>query len=199
MDNIIRLIKKIKIKNLIILILLLAFNTYAWFVYTSKVTMDLNVNVSSWNVEFKGGTGEETSNMTINIDRIFPGMDRFEKSIEVHNKGETNVNLTYEIKELNIMGETYVVNSKTDYTTESIEEMIKTKYPFKIEISKDSDEILTEDKKGYFNISLEWPFESGDDELDTYWGTKAYDYYALNKDKPCIELIIELVATQSND
>lgn len=198
MEKIIRLLKKIKIKNLIILILLLAFNTYAWFVYASKVSMDLTVHVSSWNVEFLAGSGETVTNITVNVERAFPGMETFEEKVEVHNKGETTVNLNYEIKEVIIMGESYVTNDENGYTTSSLEEMLKTRYPFTITIEKNSDDSLVENAKGYFKVTVSWPFESGDDESDTYWGNKAYDYYALNPNGKCIELKIELIATQSN-
>ena len=52
MNKFIKILKKIKIRNIIILIVLLMFNTYAWFIYATKVSMNLSVHVSSLNVEF---------------------------------------------------------------------------------------------------------------------------------------------------
>ena len=52
MGKVNRILKKIKIKNLVILICLLAFNTYAWFIYTTKVSLDMTAHVSSWDVDF---------------------------------------------------------------------------------------------------------------------------------------------------
>ncbi len=54
MSKVIKVLKKIKLRNLLILIVLLAFNTYAWFVYTTKVSTGLNAHVSAWDVEFVG-------------------------------------------------------------------------------------------------------------------------------------------------
>lgn len=50
---------------------------------------------------------------------------------------------------------------------------------------------------GRFIITLEWPFESGNDEADTIWGNRAYEYYSLNPGKNSIELKLKLIATQS--
>ena len=97
MGKIVKIIKKIKIKNIIILILLLIFNTYAWFVYATKVSSGLSVHVSSWNVEFSTGDNETTTNIVIEVERVYPGMDTFEKNITVKNKGEIKAELEYNI------------------------------------------------------------------------------------------------------
>lgn len=196
MEKIIKVFKKVKIKNLIILIFLLIFNTYAWFIYATRVSTDLSVHVSSWNVEFVTGEGDITTNIEIVVDRIYPGMETFERTIEVHNKGETKAVLDYEIESLKIMDDTYVVNEETGLTTQDIENRIKTEYPFKINIEKNDNQLEQGSKDGYFKITIEWPFDSGDDEKDTIWGNKAYEYYALNPGEKSIELKLQLIATQ---
>ena len=196
MEKIIKVFKKVKIKNLIILIFLLIFNTYAWFIYATRVSTDLSVHVSSWNVEFVTGEGDITTNIEIVVDRIYPGMETFERTIEVHNKGETKAVLDYEIESLKIMDDTYEVNEETGLTTQDIENKIKTEYPFKINIEKNDNQLEQGSKDGYFKITIEWPFDSGDDEKDTIWGNKAYEYYALNPGEKSIELKLQLIATQ---
>lgn len=196
MEKIIKVFKKVKIKNLIILIFLLIFNTYAWFIYATRVSADLSVHVSSWNVEFATGEGDITTNIEIVVDRIYPGMETFERTIEVHNKGETKAVLDYEIESLKIMDDTYEVNEETGLTTQDIENRIKTEYPFKINIEKNDNQLEQGSKDGYFKITIEWPFDSGDDEKDTIWGNKAYEYYALNPGEKSIELKLQLIATQ---
>ena len=47
-------------------------------------------------------------------------------------------------------------------------------------------------------IKLEWEYESGDDELDTQYGTNAYQFITENPDTPCVHLEIELGAKQIN-
>lgn len=61
-----KIIKKIKLKNLISLICIFAFNTYAWFIYTTKVSTDLTAHVSAWNVDF---VAKERRSRISNINR----------------------------------------------------------------------------------------------------------------------------------
>lgn len=196
MEKLYKTLKKIKLRNLIILLLLLAFNTYAWFIYTSKVSVGLTASVSSWNVEFTTLEGEVTTEMEIDVERIYPGMETFEKIIEVYNRGETGANLSYEIKSLKIMDELYEVTEDSGLTSEDIENKIEQEYPFKIIIEKDESGLSTENGKGTFTIKVEWPYESGNDELDTTWGNKAYEFYSLNPGEKSIQMRIELIATQ---
>lgn len=196
MDKICKALKKIKLKNLIILLLLLVFNTYAWFIYASKVSMGITASVSSWNVEFVSDAGETVTNIDVDVERIYPGMETFEKKVEVHNKGETAATLSYEIKSLKIMDDLYETTGDSGLTSDDIENKIEQEYPFKILIEKDDAGLAVENGIGSFTIKVEWPYESGDDELDTTWGNKAYEYYSLNPGEKSIEMKLELVATQ---
>ena len=83
MNKVVKVLKKIKLRNLIILLILLIVNTFAWFIYATRVSLDLSVHVSSWNVEFVSGDEEITTNIEIVLDRIYPGMEEFERVIEV--------------------------------------------------------------------------------------------------------------------
>ena len=47
-------------------------------------------------------------------------------------------------------------------------------------------------------ITFSWPYESGDDETDTEYGTTAYDFYEDNPTTEAIELVIKLIVTQHN-
>ena len=47
-----------------------------------------------------------------------------------------------------------------------------------------------------FNVSVKWDYESGNDELDTYWGNQAYLYKESHPDEPCIQISIKLYVTQ---
>lgn len=197
MNKVIKILKKIKIRNIIILIILLMFNTYAWFIYATKVATTLSVHVSSWNVEFVSSEGESIKDLVIEVERIYPGMENFEKTIEVRNKGETKASLSYEMQSLRVMGETFQVSDTL--TSEELENQIKEKYPFKITVQKDDEGFMDGTGNGSFNIKIEWPFESGKDDIDTYWGNKAYEYYSLNPGEKSIELKLKLIATQQSD
>ena len=64
---------------------MLIFNTYAWFVYATRVSSEITVHISSWNVQFSVGEDETVTNVVIAVDRIHPGMETTEKNITVKN------------------------------------------------------------------------------------------------------------------
>lgn len=193
--SIIKLIlKKVKLSHIIILICLLIFNTFAWFMYATEVSTSMTAHVTSWNIEFAAGEGEIVTNIEIDLDRIFPGMETYEQNISVYNKGESKATLDYEFQSIEILGEKFEVGE--DFTSEDLENKIKNAYPFKINIVKDDSNLVGENGEGYFRITVEWPFESGDDALDTYWGNKAYEYYSLNPGKESLHIEMMLIAVQ---
>lgn len=194
MKKIVKIIKTIKIRNIIFLILLLIFNTYAWFIYATRVSTGISAHVSSWNVEFSTGEDETTTNIVIELDRIYPGMEIVKKEVSVKNKGEISAKLDYDIIALKVMEEEYKIGE--DMTSEELESKMKSEYPFKVNIIKDDAELLQGIGPGRFSVTIEWPFESGDDELDTLWGSKAYEYYSLNPGAKSVEIEITLIAEQ---
>lgn len=194
MKKIVKIIKTIKIRNIIFLILLLIFNTYAWFIYATRVSTGISAHVSSWNVEFSTGEDETTTNIVIELDRIYPGMENVKKEVSVKNKGEISAKLDYDIIALKVMEEEYKIGE--DMTSEELENKMKSEYPFKVNIVKDDAELLQGIGPGRFSVTIEWPFESGDDELDTLWGSKAYEYYSLNPGAKSVEIEITLIAEQ---
>ena len=194
MEKIVRILKKIQIKNILILIALLVFNSYAWFLYATRASSSLDVHISSWNVEFSLGEDETVTNILIEVERIYPGMEKFIKEITVKNKGEIKAHLDYRINYLKIMEEEFRVGE--DITSEELEEKIKTEYPFKINVSKDETALVSGTGEGKFTVTVEWAFESGDDEADTVWGNKAYEYYSKNTEGKIIEIELELIANQ---
>jgi len=194
MKKIVKIIKTIKIRNIIFLILLLIFNTYAWFIYATRVSTGISAHVSSWNVEFSTGEDETTTNIVIELDRIYPGMEKVQKEVSVKNKGEISAKLDYDIIALKVMEEEYKIGE--NMTSEELESKMKSEYPFKVNIVKDDAELLQGIGPGRFSVTIEWPFESGNDELDTLWGSKAYEYYSLNPGAKSVEIEITLIAEQ---
>ena len=86
----------------------------------------------------------------------------------------------------------------TEPTSEDLEEMLIYDYPFSFgfDLSETALEALT--GTATYTVSLEWPYESGDDEADTYWGVRAYDFIEDNPGDPCIELRIKVYVIQDN-
>lgn len=203
MNKIIKIMKKIKIRNILVLIVLLAFNAYAWFIYTTKVNMDLSAHVSSWDVEFVSKEGGITSEVTVSVERVYPGMETFERTIQVNNRGDMEATLSYTVMSAKIMDEYYEIGQTLpeeteELTSDDIESILNNNYPFTITIEKDESSLSAENGVGYFKISVAWDYESGDDALDTEWGQKAYNYYSENPGEESIEIELLLKATQSD-
>ena len=46
------------------------------------------------------------------------------------------------------------------------------------------------------SISASWDYDSGNDEEDTKWGNRAYDYHKDNPDLSSVKLLIKVSAIQ---
>lgn len=189
-----RFLKKTKLRTLLLLIILLSFNSTAWFIFATKVENGISAKIVAWNVAFVTGEDELLEYINFNIDNIYPGMETYTEKIEVTNNGESNAKLKYEIDSARILDSTYEVDDNT-ITSVSLLTSLAHDYPFKIQIGVSKDEIMP-NEKAYFYVTVSWNYESGDDEADTYWGNKAYDFYENNGDKDSIELNLVISAVQ---
>lgn len=188
-----KIVKKVKLKTLILLIVLLSFNSYAWFIYATKVSGGLTAHITSWNVKFKAGEEEITTNVVFEVDRIYPGMEKQTKKLTAFNEGEMKAILSYEIKKIRILTDEYTVSQ--EFTQEDLIEMLKN-YPFKLTFEIDKTNLNQENGSAEFDVSLTWAFESGNDALDTEWGEKAYEYNEQNPDMSSIYVEIDVKAVQ---
>lgn len=202
-------LKKIKITRLIFLIVLLAGNTFAWFIYTSKIDGTIKVHVKAWDVVFESSDTEIASNVVINVNDLYPGMDNYEHTIRAYNKSEVSASLTYKLLEARILDETYVTvdgriekneePQEGDLTTQELINKLANDYPFSIESSVSSETINADNGASDYTISVIWPYESNNDELDTQWGIAAATYKANNPTSSSISLLIKLFITQNPD
>lgn len=190
---IIRIIKTVKLKTLILLIVLLSFNSYAWFIYATKVSSGMNAHITSWNVKFKAGDEDITTNVIFDVDKIYPGMEDEIKTLTAYNDGEMVAQLSYDIKQIRILDTTYTASETL--TSEEIEALL-VDYPFKLTFAIDNSNLNAENGSATFIIMLKWDFESGDDALDTAWGERAYEYNKNYPSSPSIHAEVEVRATQ---
>ena len=109
------------------------FNSYVWFVYATKVSGRLTAYVSSWNVSFMAGEEEISTNILFDVSRIYPGMEKYTKTVTAHNNGDVPAVISYEIKSLKVLDNVYTVNDKV--TSDDILNMIENDFPFKIKIT----------------------------------------------------------------
>jgi hypothetical protein len=205
-----RLLKKsIKPKNIIFLIIILSANTFAWFVYVKEVQTGVNVKVRAWNVVLTNSESEVISTINVDVKSAYPGMDEFNDETKVYNQGESKADFKYTILSINVFGKEIITSEKViedggtptenNPTSEELEASLKEgkKYPFVIELIVSDDKLDPLNGVANFNVKMNWAYESGNDELDTKWGTDAYNYKRNNPNRPGLQIVVELKITQS--
>ena len=189
--------KRIKPKMILLLAITFSLNTFAWFIYANKVEGGIGAKVKAWNVLFEIDGEELSQNINLTIDDLYPGKT-YTKNITVTNKGDTDADFTFEIVSVNIFGATSKVEEGGSITSDSLVNSLMNDYPFKISLSV-TNPILVPNSSESFVLSVDWPFDSGNDELDTYWGDKAYTFSQNNPNTPCINIEVKIDATQKKD
>jgi hypothetical protein len=202
-----KIFKRISVSHLIFLMILLIANSYAWFIYVNTVSNSVDVHVRSWKITFDGG--EQVVNyINVNVENVYPGMTTFTRDIDAYNYGELPADVTYSILSANIMGDVYITQEGTtdqgqvfnpsDLTSAQLEQKLAEDYPFEISFNLSDSVMAPENGSTTYTVSVSWPYESGDDDLDTYWGVRAYDYMEEHPGEPCIELSIKIFISQAS-
>ncbi len=194
-DKLKKIIKQITIKRLIILILLLIVNSYAWFLFSTKVSTSLETRVIAWKIQFDADNLSDDNIIEVEVEKIYPGMEDYTQDVQVYNLGDIDATLTYEIISVTVFGDTYTVGD--NITKSELSEKMENEFPFTITIEKTEENLVAESGEGTFTITFSWEFESGNDELDTEWGEKAYEFYQENTDQTSFSMQIKLVAEQA--
>ena len=181
--------------------------TLAWFVYSGLSTVSTEVNVKAWYIELEKNGEKVSNNIVISLDDIYPGMEPIEEEIKIKNLGDSDAQVKYEIISARILGDpkdNYVINETM--LSSYVEDRIAHEYPFHINIDLSKKFILAGTDESTFKVSISWPLDSGDNELDSVWGTNAYNYKLeeqrkkdaddLYQMKAAIKLDIKLTADQ---
>lgn len=187
----------INLKTLLILVLTLIINTYAWFLYVSTVSSEVDVHIKSWDFDIQDNAG---STEMVFRQVIYPGMDEVSQEVTSRNNGEASALLSIDFKSLLVLDEEYVVGEEDEHGVEITSSYIYDKllsYPFNIDITVDGDPydpttnyILNTSDSKEVAVTLSWPYETGvtdseieaNDAIDTEWGNRAYQYYNVNTD-----------------
>ncbi len=191
-DKILFLKKRLRRRTLFFLILTLMANTFAWFIYSNKVSNNITTGVKSWKINFKQDGVDIVNNVEFKIDSIYPGMPDYTNSLSITNIGETAANISYEVEEIKILDEFYNSNM---YSSTDLINRLKDNYPFKMNFSINNQEVGT-GQTSEFTFSLVWPYESGHDEADTYWGKKSASFKEQYPDKEQIAIKVKIIAGQ---
>lgn len=170
--------------------------TLAWFVYSGLSTVKTEVNVKAWYIELEKG-GEVVSNdIVISLDEIYPGMETIEEEIKVKNLGDSDAKVSYEIISARILGaeeDNYIVSDTI--TSDYVEDRISHEYPFHINIDLSKGFVLAKTDESVFKVSISWPLDSGNDELDSLWGTNAYKFKLEEQNKKIQDESYQMLAS----
>ncbi len=206
--RIFKILKKVlKPKQIILLIVLFAGNTYAWFIYSRQVTNSVDVHVRAWNILLEAGETSITSYFDVDIPNVFPGMENFSSSLTAYNRSDVAADLTYSILEARIFNDEYIsvegraLNGEDpvegDMTSAELETFLSTSYPFTMTFEVTTTQLDPEYGEAVYTVSVEWPYESGDDAADTQYGIEAYGFKEANPSLSCIKLKIIINISQS--
>lgn len=188
-----KLKKSLRFKLLIMLGILLVFNTFAWFVYSSTINTGITATVKSWEIAFNS-ENQLIQEVEFNIEELYPGMPDYNDFVTILNYGEIAAEVSYEIEEIKILNETY---SKNEYTSAQLLNILNTN-PFQVTFNFDKTTILPETDYVEFSVDVSWPYENNNDEADTLWGHDAYDFNLAYPGVTQITIKLVLTATQVN-
>lgn len=193
--------KRLNPGHILFLSLIIVGNAFAWFIYMEKVTGNIDVKVKSWNVSFRFDNQDMSDFINFSVDKIYPGMTPYRESLSVTNDGEVAAKLTYEIVSISVFDQSFTIEDGS-LTESQLIQVMKENYPFTITITTNQEVIDSNGGTAVFYINVNWPFESvningnSNDELDTYWGNKAYEFNKTNPAIPCIKVKVKLSAVQ---
>ncbi len=195
--------KRFKIWHLLFFAILISVNTYAWFIYMSKVSSDISVRVKAWNVSFQFNNQAMTDYVNFDVEDIYPGMTTRVQSLKVSNDGETDATLSYEVVYANIFGTEYDTG-EIAMTPEQLTYKLANDYPFKITLTSTSNILSSNGNDEYFRVQIVWDYETTSngvlqDDQDTYWGNLAYQFQQQNPNTPCIQIRVRITAVQVPD
>lgn len=178
--------------------------TLAWFAYTGFASSGLDVDIKAWHIEFNGES-KASNEIIIPLTNIYPGMDTVTESVSIKNKGDSDAKLSYIIESVRIL------DKELDMTLDQREivDMLSNDYPFNIDISLSKEYVDANIGEATIDLSVSWPLDSDNDENDSLWGNKTYEFQANEaeleknnssyKAKTSINVVISLIAEQNVD
>ena len=196
-----KLFLKLNLMSLFFVAISFVSITLAWFAYSGLSSATVDVDIKAWNIEFKNGEQVVSNEIVISLSDIHPGMDTEFKDVDISNLGDSDAQISYNIKSVRVLNE--VLNNNSN---EELIDKLSHDYPFHINMNLDKDYALAHGDSGKFNVSISWPLDSNNDELDSEWGNKAYQFYMEEQQKKqsnpdyeirsSLEVVIEIKAEQ---
>lgn len=192
----------LKPHNFIPLVFILVSGSYAWFMFNTAVKTSVDITVRSWDIIFSTDETTVSDTVVFTVADLYPGMKDQHFTAYISNNGIATADVKYSITSARILNDNHAEEEGVE-TTEDITEMLKTEYPFIIDIGITQD-VLEPGAKATFFIDCNWDYEQPEgsdftDEDDTYWGMAAYDYGKTHPDSKCIEISVQIDVVQRDD
>ena len=194
---------KLNIVSILFAIVSLTSVTLAWFAYSGLAEARTEVGVKAWYIEFEKNNEVVSNDIVISLEDIYPGMAPKKEEVTIKNLGDVDAKLTYKIDSARILDSNedyYQLSNNMD--TNTIEDALSHNYPFHIDINVDKLYIDSKDE-ATFKINVTWPLDSGNNNLDSLWGRRAYQYgenqelLEPEERAPAIEVAIKVTAEQA--
>ena len=199
---------KANLMSIFFIIVSFISGTLAWFAYSGLSDVATEIDIRAWNIEIDKKSS--TKDITISLSEISPGMETMSEVINIRNSGDSDAIVKFNLVSARILGaeeDNYVVGE--NLTTEELQDILANKYPFQINASLSKEYVLKQGGEASLNVSVSWPFDSGNDDLDSTWGTNAYQFLDSEIEKhdsnpsykiqSPIEIILKLTAEQMTD
>lgn len=219
---------KKKLNKFVILIFSLVMTTFAWFAYTKILEPTLKMHILSWNIEYSIAGEKKSNPIGIEVSTLYPAMPEQTVTIDIKNKGETLVDIDYEVEAVTIAGITfelvkegktrttdnYIVLAPSVLTTDETtgEKIYKnaitndiSKFPFTVEIEHSSQvPAVTQDESGkkipgIGYLKVTVNWMGDNDKLDSEWGYLVGEYLANNPTATSVMSIVLSVETYQTD
>ena len=184
--------RRIRRRTILFLILTMTGNAFAWFIYNNRVQTNIVAGVKSWKISFQQNGSNLMNEAVFNVNKIYPGMTTYTDQVTISNSGDVQAQIEYEITRVKIFGDVYTSNS---YTSTQLENKLLNDYPFTISFNVQSG-VINPSQGTNFVFTITWPYESGDDATDTYWGKRAYEFENNHPNENEIEITVIISATQ---
>ncbi len=200
-----KLYLRINIVTILFAVVSLTSVTLAWFAYSGLAKARTEIGVKAWYIEFEKDNQSVSNNIVISLDDIYPGMEPKKEEVTIKNLGDVDTKLKYTISKARILdsnNDYYELSNNVD--SNYIEDIISHNYPFHIDIAL-SKLYIDAKEEATFEVSITWPLDSGNDSLDSLWGTRAYQYDQAqelldpSERQPAIEVAINVTAEQAID
>ena len=173
-----RVYVKLNLLSLFFIAVSLTSITLAWFAYSGIASVDTEIDVKAWYIEFQKDNRAVTNNIDISLSDIYPGMDTVSEKVDINNMGDSDAEISYKIESARILDEDLVGLDPL-----ALEDKLSHDYPFHLNINLSNNYATSKDGHSQIEVSVSWPLDSDNDEVDSEWGNKAFAFQKSENDK----------------